>query len=105
MTLVALEVGKPWPYPLAGDGLQAAIDPAEQGLSLTLVAAVGRPTPSEIAAHGARRGAALQADHGAGGVVPGSGVLRGMGRRNMTARCDAPAQHHDVKQHSAPRAT
>lgn len=50
MSLVGLEVGKPWPYPIPGEGLQALLEPGEDGPQMMLLAAVSRPTPKEVSA-------------------------------------------------------
>ena len=50
MTLARLAVGELWPYPLAGDGLQILLDPGDEGLQITLVAGIDKPTPKELAA-------------------------------------------------------
>ena len=50
MAFEAIQVGKPWPYPLAGEGLEALMEPGEEGVQVTLVAALAKPTVAEVQA-------------------------------------------------------
>lgn len=44
------EVARPWPHPMPAEGLQMLADPGDEGLSVTLVAAVPSPTRGEVRA-------------------------------------------------------
>jgi hypothetical protein len=44
------EVGAPFPLPIASEGMTAVIAPGDEAPSITLVCALGAPTPAEIAA-------------------------------------------------------
>jgi len=45
-----LQVGKPWPYGRAPDGMQAVLSPADEAFSLMLVCHVAKPTAGEFKA-------------------------------------------------------
>lgn len=50
VAMAVYEVGAPWPQPIASEGMTAVVAPGEEAPSLTLVCALGSPTPAEIAA-------------------------------------------------------
>ncbi|MEW5425086.1 hypothetical protein [Amorphus sp. 3PC139-8] len=50
MPMTRLAVGEMWPWPLAGEGLQALMTPGEAALGITLVAGISRPTREEVRA-------------------------------------------------------
>ena len=51
MVLVPYKVGEPWPGPVTlRDGMQVILNPAEDGLSMVLLAAVPQPTAKELTA-------------------------------------------------------
>ncbi|MFE1598154.1 hypothetical protein [Methylobacterium sp. ID0610] len=50
MSLIRYRVGDPYPGPLAGEGLQMTIEPAERSLNAMLVAGLARPSVNEVEA-------------------------------------------------------